>query len=106
MKVSVVIVSYKVPYHLMLCLGSVDKALKGLDAEIIVIDNASKDQTGDLVSKYFPQVKYIQNPTNDGFSKANNIAINQAKGEYICLINPDTLFLKLVFIQLLKNMKA
>lgn len=90
MKISVVIVSYKVPYHLMLCLGSIDKALEGLDAETIVIDNASEDQTADLVSKYFPKVKYIQNSNNSGFSQANNIAINQAKGEYICLINPDT----------------
>lgn len=90
MKVSVIIVSYKVPYHLMLCLASVKKALQGLDAEIIVIDNASGDKTETLVSKYFPQVKYIQNPTNDGFSKANNIAIRQAQGDYICLINPDT----------------
>ena len=74
----------------MLCLESVDKALQGLDAEIIVIDNASEDQTADFISNYFPQIKYIQNPTNVGFSKANNIAINQAQGEYICLINPDT----------------
>ena len=90
MKVSVVIVSYKVPYHLILCLDSVEKALEGLDAETIVIDNASKDQTEDLVSKYFPKVKYIQNSTNAGFSQANNIAINQAQGDYVCLINPDT----------------
>lgn len=91
MKVSVVIVSYKVPYHLILCLDSVKNAILGIDAEIIVVDNASNDQTQILVSTYFPEVKYIQNPTNDGFSKANNIGINQAKGEYICLINPDTI---------------
>ena len=74
----------------MLCLGSVEEALKNLDAETIVIDNDSGDKTGDLISKYFPKVKYIQNPTNDGFSKANNIAINQAQGDYIFLVNPDT----------------
>ncbi|QTY27005.1 glycosyltransferase family 2 protein [Flavobacterium sp. CS20] len=90
MKVSVIIVSYKVPYHLMLCLESLNSAIRDLDAEIIVVDNASNDKTSELVSKYFPQVKFIQNPNNDGFSKANNIGINQAKGKYICLINPDT----------------
>ena len=90
MKVSAIIVSYKVPYHLLLCLGSLKKALTPLDSEIIVVDNASNDQTSSLVSKHFPQVKYIQNQTNDGFSGANNIGIKEAQGEYICLINPDT----------------
>ncbi len=90
MKVSVVIVSYKVPYHLMLCLGSLKKALQNIDAEIIVIDNASNDNAQELVKQFYPRVKYIQNSSNDGFSKANNIAIKQAKGEYICLLNPDT----------------
>lgn len=83
--------SYKVPYHLMLCLTSLQKATTGIKTEIIVIDNASNDQTHMLILKYFPNVKYIQNQTNDGFSKANNIAIHQALGEYICLVNPDTI---------------
>ncbi|RRO18534.1 glycosyltransferase family 2 protein [Flavobacteriaceae bacterium 14752] len=91
MKVSVVIVSYKVPYHLMLCLESLQKAITDLEAEIIVVDNASNDQTSELIPKHFPNVKFIQNPSNDGFSKANNIGINQAQGEYICLVNPDTI---------------
>lgn len=91
MEVSVVIVSYKVPCHLILCLDSIKNALIDIDAEIIVVDNASNDQTETLVSAYFPEVKYIQNINNDGFSKANNIGINLAKGDYICMINPDTI---------------
>jgi len=91
LKASVVIVSYKVPYHLMLCLESVNKAIENIEAEIIVVDNASNDQTSGLISQYFPHIKFIQNPNNDGFSKANNIGINQAQGEYICLVNPDTI---------------
>jgi GT2 family glycosyltransferase len=69
-------------------------ALKGLESEIIVVDNDSQDETASLVSKYFPDVKFIQNSSNVGFSKANNQAIKQAKGEYICLINPDTVIAK------------
>lgn len=74
----------------MLCLESLNKALQPIEAEIIVVDNASNDHTKSLVSKYFPKVQYIQNHTNDGFSKANNLAIRKAKGEYICMVNPDT----------------
>ncbi len=90
MQVSVVIVSYKVPYHLSLCLGSLQLALRGIEAEIIVVDNNSQDETSQLISRYYPEVKYIQNNENVGFSRANNIAIKHAKGEYICLVNPDT----------------
>ena len=91
MKVSIVIVSYKVPYHLILCLNSLNKALENLESEILVIDNASEDNTSKLVAQYHPEVKFIQNELNEGFSKANNRAIKQAKGEYICLVNPDTI---------------
>lgn len=91
MQVSIIIVSYKVPYHLCLCLGSLRFALLGLDAEIIVVDNNSQDETAKLVSKHYPEVNFIENKSNIGFSKANNQAINKATGEYICLINPDTL---------------
>jgi GT2 family glycosyltransferase len=90
LKVSAIIVNYKVPYHLCLCLGSLQLALKGLEAEIIVVDNDSQDNTSSLIKQYYPDVNYIQNASNVGFSKANNLAIKKAKGEFICLINPDT----------------
>jgi len=91
LKVSIVIVSYKVPYHLLLCLNSLKSALKNLKSEIIVVDNDSGDNTAGLVYKYHPKVVFIQNEHNVGFSKANNKAIKQAKGEYVCLVNPDTI---------------
>lgn len=61
-----------------------------MDAEIIVVDNASEDNTASVVQANFPEVNFIQNTTNTGFSKANNLAIKKAKGQFICLINPDT----------------
>ncbi len=90
MQVSVIIVSYKVPHLLVLCLESLEKALHKLRSEIIVIDNASGDETGELVKAHFPNVNYIQSETNDGFSIANNKGIEMAKGDYVFLINPDT----------------
>lgn len=90
MQISVIILNYKVPYHLLQCIESTQRSLKNISAEIIVVDNNSQDESCELVKKYFPEVKLIVNPSNDGFSKGNNIGIHQARGEYICLLNPDT----------------
>ncbi len=89
-QLSVIILNYKVPYFLMLCLDSVQKSLQGIKAEIIVVDNHSEDGSCQLVSTYFPEVKLIQNTENYGFSKGNNIGIEQAEGKYICILNPDS----------------
>ena len=62
-----------------------------MDAEIIVVDNASSDDSAAMVKSKFPQVKLIESATNDGFSAGNNLGIAEAKGEYICLLNPDTI---------------
>lgn len=72
------------------CLLSVQKAIENLDAEIIVIDNNSKDDSCQMVKTLFPTVTLIENKENVGFSKANNQAVAVAKGEYICILNPDT----------------
>lgn len=90
MKLSVVILNYNVRYFLEQCLLSVQKAIASLDAEIIVIDNDSKDDSCAMVKEFFPNVLLIENKENVGFSKANNQAVAMAKGEYICILNPDT----------------
>ncbi|MFI8377935.1 glycosyltransferase family 2 protein [Leeuwenhoekiella sp. NPDC079379] len=102
MTLSVIIVNYKVPYFLQLCLQSVTRALEYIDAEIIVVDNASQDFSVSMVQQYFPDVKLIANTTNSGFSKANNQGVAQAKGEYICILNPDTVLPENCFSTLLK----
>ncbi len=90
MKLSVVIVNYNVKHFLGQCLHSVEKACKNIEAEVFVVDNNSVDgSTGMLIQK-FPEVKLIQNKKNVGFSRANNQAIRKASGEYILLLNPDT----------------
>lgn len=91
MLLSVIIVNYRVPYFLELCLHSVRRALQGLDAEIIVVDNHSGDGSVDLLRPQFPGVKWIVNPENEGFSRANNRAVRQATGGTILFLNPDTI---------------
>lgn len=90
MTLSVVILNYNVRYFLEQCLLSVQKAIENLDAEIIVIDNDSKDDSCQMVKSHFPNVILIENKENVGFSKANNQAVTIAKGKYICILNPDT----------------
>lgn len=90
MKVSVIIVNYNVKYFLEVCLHSVQKAAEGMDVEIIVVDNDSKDGSNEMVRSRFPNVNLIENKDNKGFSKANNQGVAIAKGEYILFLNPDT----------------
>jgi O-antigen biosynthesis protein len=93
-KISIIIVNYNVEFFLEQCLTSVYEALEGISAEILVVDNNSVDHSVDMVSQKFPGVILIQNNENHGFSKANNQAIHIAHGEYILLLNPDTLLQK------------
>lgn len=90
MKISIIIVNYNVEYFLEQCLYSVRRALKGIEGEVYVIDNHSGDGSNRMVKRKFPEVKLIENNDNRGFSKANNQGIRLAQGEYILLLNPDT----------------
>ncbi|GGG53815.1 glycosyl transferase family 2 [Bizionia arctica] len=85
-----------------LCLRSVEAAVSNIDAEIIVIDNNSPDDSCEMVKHLFPKVKLIENKTNGGFSTGNNIGIKQAKGEYLCILNPDTVVAEDTFTTLLR----
>lgn len=90
MKLSVIIVNYNVTQLLRSCLLSLQKYIQEMEYEVIVIDNASTDNSwGDLIPE-FPNVHFISSATNGGFAKANNQAVQIAKGEYILLLNPDT----------------
>ena len=88
---SVIIVSYNVRHYLHQCLDSVVRATKGLEADIWVVDNASSDDSVSVLGAAFPQVHFVQNTTNVGFARANNQAIRQSQGDYVLLLNPDTI---------------
>ena len=91
MDLSIIIVSYNVRYYLEQCLHSVLAASQGLSVEVFVVDNCSTDDSVAYLSGRFPQVHFIANPDNCGFSRANNQAIRQAQGRYVLLLNPDTI---------------
>ena len=90
MKLSIVIVNYNVKFFLEQCLRSVHKAIQGIDAEVFVVDNASVDGSQEMLRKHFPWIIQIDSKENLGFSRGNNLALRKAKGEYILLLNPDT----------------
>ena len=91
MVLSVIIINYQVKYFLELCLHSVEKAVKGLEAEIIVVDNHSQDESLEYLRPRFPGVIFLANTENTGFARANNQALEQARGEYVLCLNPDTI---------------
>ena len=103
MQLSVIILNYNVSYFLELCVLSVQKAIQNIDAEIIVVDNNSSDDSCAMMKEYFPNVKLIENKTNFGFPKGNNIGVDQAKGEYICILNPDTVVAEDTFEKILNT---
>ena len=101
MQLSVIILNYNVRYFLELCIVSVQNAIKNIDAEIIVVDNNSLDGSCNMMKQRFPHVKLIENNENLGFPKGNNIGVAIAKGEYICILNPDTVVAEDTFSQVL-----
>jgi O-antigen biosynthesis protein len=90
MKLSVIIVNYNVKYFLEQCLNSVRNACLETDSEVFVVDNNSVDGSVKMLKEKFPEVTVIENKENLGFSRANNQAIQLSKGQYVLLLNPDT----------------
>ena len=101
MQLSVIILNYNVRYFLEQCVLSVQKALSTIDGEIIIIDNNSSDDSCAMIKALFPNIKLIENKENLGFPKGNNIGVAQAQGEYICILNPDTIVAEDTFSKIL-----
>jgi len=99
---SVIIVNYNVREFLQHALISVQKAMKGIRGEIIVVDNASDDGSVEMVKRKFPSVRLITSKINLGFAKANNLAIREAVGRHLLLLNPDTVVQEDTFSAMLK----
>ena len=93
MDISVLIINYNVQEYIISCIESIYKHSKAdLNFEIIIVDNNSKDQSSEKIKKKFSNLSLIQNNYNAGFSKAVNQAAKKARGKYILILNPDTLF--------------
>ncbi|MBK9938579.1 MAG: glycosyltransferase [Chitinophagaceae bacterium] len=91
MQLSIIIVNYNVKHFLEQCLCSVQKAITGIQAEIVVIDNNSTDNSLSYLTPRFPAVQFVENKQNLGFAKACNQGLQQATGKYILFLNPDTI---------------
>ena len=105
-KLSIIIVNYNVKHFIEQCLFSVFKAAEALPCEIFVVDNNSVDGSTTLIKEKFPQVILIENKINTGFSVANNQAIKLAKGEFVLLLNPDTVVQEDTFSKIINFMET
>lgn len=90
MDLSIIIVTYNSAPHAEACLSSLEPALAGIAAEVIVVDNASSDGTADLVRRRFPRVRVIAETVNHGFAGGVNAGLAVATGRYVAWINPDS----------------
>lgn len=90
---SVIIVNYNGCKYLKDCLNSLYKHLDGVSFEIIILDNNSKDGSCEYIKTNYPEIKLIESNDNYGFGKGNNEAVNKAEGEYLLLLNNDTVIL-------------
>lgn len=106
MQLSVIILNYNVRFFLEQCVLSVQKALENMDGEIIVVDNNSSDDSCAMMRERFPNIKLIANTENVGFPKGNNIGVAQAQGEYLCILNPDTVVAEDTFEKVLTFAKS
>ncbi len=106
MDLSVIIVSFNVKDLLRQCLLSLEIAASKIACEIFVVDNNSQDHSTEMIRSEFPGIKLISNDVNLGFSAANNQAIRKSAGQFIVLLNPDTIVEKDTLTKCLEFMKS
>lgn len=90
-KISIVIVNYKTPGLLKDCVQSIVQHTKDVNYEIIIVDNNSEDESEQIIKLVYPKVKWLNTGYNAGFARANNLGIQNAEGDYILLLNSDTI---------------
>ena len=105
-ELSVVLVNYNDSSHLAGCLSSLQKAISGLSAEVILVDNHSEDGSPGLVRTAFPWVRLIENEENLGYPTANNIGFRQSRGEFCLFLNTDTVMPETGLVALLSGIRS
>ncbi|MCL9769477.1 glycosyltransferase family 2 protein [Flavobacterium sp. HXWNR69] len=93
LELSIILVNYNGKHYLDSCLKSIEKNVDGIDCEVILIDNNSSDDSCTFLKNNYPNVNLIESKLNNGFGKGNNLAVAQAKGKYLLLLNLDTVLL-------------
>ena len=105
MNLSIIVVTWNSEKYIQNCLDSILLSSGDLHYEIILVDNGSSDQTTRMVEDLYPQVNLIQNKENLGYAKANNQGIEECRGEYILLLNPDTEILENSLTRMIRFME-
>ena len=90
-QVSIIIVNYNGADVILDCLRSIYKYFRRISFEVIVVDNASSDDSSSQIHREFPHVSLLIQDANLGFGKANNIGVQYAQGEFLFFLNSDTL---------------
>jgi N-acetylglucosaminyl-diphospho-decaprenol L-rhamnosyltransferase len=106
MELSIICVNWNSLEYLRECVRSVYAETKGIDFEIIVVDNASPEGGIDTLRDEFPQIKIVKSPDNLGFARANNLGFQDSSGQYVLLLNPDTRLAGPAINQLLNAIKS
>jgi len=107
MDISIVILNYKSKGFTLNCIKSIKEAdFGGLKYEIIVVDNNSDDNIKDILNWQYPEAKFIQNRSNLGMGAGNNVGLKQAQGDYLVVMNPDTIAMPDTFLLLHQYMQA
>jgi GT2 family glycosyltransferase len=103
---SIIIVNYKTPSITVDCIESIYQQNSTLNFEIIVVDNDSQDNSEAFVTEKFSEVIWINNHSNEGFGRANNLGIKKSKGEFILLLNSDTIIIDNAIENALSRLKS
>jgi GT2 family glycosyltransferase len=104
LELSIIVVTYNSRRHIRDCLESIQREAGGIDHEVIVVDNASQDGTPDIIRNEFPEAHLIANPENLGSARGNNQGTALSQGQFILLLNPDTIVPPKTLATLLKEM--
>src|ERR1700677_4776848 len=106
MELSIICVNWNSLEYLRECVRSVYAETKGIDFEIIVVDNASPEGGIDTLRDEFPQIKVVKSPDNLGFARATKLGFQDSSGQYVLLLNPDTRLAGPAINQLLNAIKS
>ncbi len=107
MDISIVILNYKSKGFTLNCVRSIKEADFGkLEKEVIVVDNDSGDHVGEILAWQHPEAEFIQNHTNAGMGRGNNVGLKRARGDYLVVMNPDTIAFPDTFVKLHAFMEA
>ncbi len=104
-KASIVVVSYNTREFTKQCLRSIYENVRGVSFEVVCVDNASKDGSAEMIKREFPEVVLYESGENLGYAKGNNLGISKSGGQYVVLLNSDTVILPGTFEGVLEFME-